>query len=211
VKKPFLILSLLLFLTIPSFCVRIDGKYWEWGNISPYYQCRPRIFARDRAGLDLKNVKILAGSKHIYMLIEGRSMSGIKADKGQGYRRASLRISFNSVQSPLNRARFLVDPNYPNKIKYSAPSVQSVYLGSIKDRYWASGRYGSIYFFEVKIPVVYDKKGAHVGRYSGPLIRLSSKYAGSREALSDVLINSVDCLTHRLVDTATFRIKAGTI
>lgn len=210
-RKLFITLSLLLLLSIPSFCVRVDGKYWEWINVAPYYWCKPHVFARDRAGLDLRIVKILAGQKHIYMLIEGRSVSGVKADKGQGYKRTSLRISFNSVQSPLNRARYLVDPNYPCRIKYSAPAVKSAFLGSKKDRYWASGKYGNKYFYEVKIPVVYDKKGAHIGRYNGPLIRLSRQYAGSREGLSDVLINSVDAVTHRLVDTVTFRIKSGTI
>jgi hypothetical protein len=211
VKKFLLFLLLISVMPIPSFCVRVDGKYWEWENVPEFYKCRPRVFARDRSGLDLRAIKILGGNKHIYMLIEGRSMTGVKADKGQGFRRTSLRISFNSTASPLNRARILIDPNFPNKIKISMPSVPSFYVGTKKDRYWASGKYGTVCFFEIKIPIVYDKKGAHIGRYNGPLVKLSPKYAGSRESLSDVLINSVDVLSHRLVDTATFRIKSGSI
>jgi hypothetical protein len=82
-------------------------------------------------------------------------------------------------------------------------------FGSKKNRFWYIGKFGSKYAFEIKIPFYYSSKGIHVAAKGGPLIRLSGSYAQSRRNLSEVLINSVDMKTHRLVDTTQFYISKG--
>ena len=198
-----------MFVAYPSFCVKIDGKFREWANTPVFHNCGLRPFARDRSGLDLQEIKMALGSKHLYIYIGGRSVTGLKRDKGQGARKTSIRISFNSAQSPLNRIRIASDPAKPGQIKVSCPGTRSNILGSKRDKYWAYGKYGKRYAFEFKIPVYSTSKGMQVGRPSGPLIALSGSNMSKRTHLSDMLINSVDAKTHRLVDTAVVPIKKG--
>jgi hypothetical protein len=48
-----------------------------------------------------------------------------------------------------------------------------------------------------------------VGASGGPLLRVSGSAGATRKNLSDVLVNTVDIKTHRLVDTVEFSIKKG--
>jgi hypothetical protein len=208
VKRPtILIIFLLCLLATPSFAVSIDGKAWDWANIPVYHACRSHPLSRDRVGMDMKSVKMYLGRQNIYIYVEGRSVSGMKYDDGEGFRKTSLRVSFNSAQSPLNRVRAATEIKQPWVIKLASPAQETKYLGSKQDKYWARGKYGNNYYYEMKVPVFISKKGIHVGSLSGPLVRLSKQYSGSRNTLSDVLINCVDMKTHRLVDTTQFSIK----
>jgi hypothetical protein len=198
-------MTLLLF-QFPSFCISIDGKSMDWASIPIFQKCRPRVLSRDRAGLDMQYVKIGLSKRFMYFYIEGSSITGQKADNGEGFKKTSVRISANSAQSPLNRVRVLIDPKVPYKIKMAAPKKPTVDLGSKKEKYWSRGKVGRNYFFEVKVPVFVSPKGIHLGTKSGPLVRPSSDRT-SKSAISDVLINTVDMKTHRLVDTTQFYIR----
>jgi len=155
----------------------------------------------------MKTVKMYLGKKYLYVLVKGKSVTGQKADKGEGFKRTSVRLSFSSAQSPLNRARILAHPGDPWRIKVSAPYARSLKLGNKTDKYWCFGKHNGSYYVEMKVPIFEDTKGVHVVSTRGPLIKLSAKDAGTRNRLSDLLINTVDTRTHRLVDTASFQIK----
>ena len=208
-KKTLLFSLILTILIGPAFAITIDGKPWDWIGIGVFHYCSPRILEKDRSGIDMQKIKMCLGAKYLYIYIEGRSVAGQKVDRGWGAKKTSFRVSFNSAQSPLNRVRVAEYPDKPGQIKISCPGAESKMLGSKKNRFWAMGKYGSKYVFEIKIPFYYSAKGIHVGAAGGPLIRLSRYYASGREHLSDVLINSVDMKTHRLVDTAVFSIRKG--
>lgn len=189
--------------------IKIDGKIWDWGGIKNLYKCKPRLLDKNRSGLDMDNVRLTLGKKFLYILIEGKSVTGQKKDNGLGAHKTSIRISFKSSQSPLNRVRIAADPGKSGVIKISYPSIKSQVFGSPKDKYWAMGKYGKGYAFEFKIPIIISNKGVHVGVSQGPIIKPSKKYEGGRNSMSDVLINSVDIKTHRLVDSVEFTIKKG--
>jgi len=191
------------------FCVTIDGKFWDWGKTSTFYKCPQHILKKDRSGIDMENVKMYLGKKYLYMYIDGRSVAGLKPDAGWGAKKTSVRISFKSSQSPLNRVRIATEPSKPGQIKISYPPAPSKVLGSKTDKYWAIAKYGKNYAFEIKIPFFITSKGIHAGVKGGPLLRVSGSAGASRKNLSDVLINTVDVKTHRLVDTVEFSIKKG--
>jgi hypothetical protein len=209
VKK--IIIFIIASFVISSFasCITIDGKFWEWAKISTFYNCKPRALERGRSGFDMQSVKISLGRKFLYIYIDGRSVTGLKPDKGWGARKTSVRISFKSSQSPLNRVRIATYPSKPGAIKISYPHTASKTFGSKKDKFWALAKYGNKYAFEVQVPLIVSSKGIHVGANGGPLIRVSESYSSSRKNLSDILINTVDDKTHRLVDTVEFSIKKG--
>jgi len=202
------LLVILMFLTLPGYCVRIDGKFWDWQTFGREYQCKPHTLSKDRSGLDVQAVRLSLGSKFLYVMVVGRSVTGQKKDKGQGFRRTSVRVSFSSAQSPLNRVRVLADFEYPGKIKISMPDADTKMIGEENNRSWASGRSSGRYAFELKIPVFASSNGIHVGSKYGPLIHIADNSSG-RKRLSDMLINTVDTQTHRLVSTALFTIKPG--
>jgi len=191
-----------------AFCITIDGKFWDWGKIDTFYSCKPRALEKDRSGFDMESVKMCLGRKHLYIYIEGRSVAGLKPDAGWGVKKTSVRISFKASQSPLNRVRVAAEPAKPGQVKISSPPAPSKVLGSKTDKYWAIAKYGKKYAFEINIPFFITSKGIHVGVKGGPLIRLAGNDP-SRKNLSDVLINTVDVKTHRLVDTVEFSIKKG--
>jgi len=191
------------------FCITIDGKFWDWGKIDTFYSCKPHALKKDRSGFDMESVKMYLGRKDLYIYIDGRSVAGLKPDAGWGVKKTSVRISFKSSQSPLNRVRIAAEPAKPGQIKISYPPAPSKVLGSKTDKYWAIAKYGKKYAFEIKIPFFITSKGIHVAVKGGPLLRLSSSAGESRKSLSDVLINTVDVKTHRLVDTVEFSIKKG--
>lgn len=208
-KKSVIFTLILLVTAFPSFCIKIDGKFWDWQRTGISFNCKPHVLARDRSGLDMQLVKMTLIGKHLYILIEGRSVTGLEPDKGNGLKRTSIRVSFKSAQSPLNRVRVATDPKLPYKVKVSCPRATSKYLGGPKNRYWAIGRNGNIYAMEMIVPVFYDSKGVHAGSPSGPLIILAKRSGLSREYLADMLINAVDAKTHRLVDTVELPIRKG--
>ena len=203
----FIITSLLISSFV--FCVTIDGKFWDWGKISTFYNCKPRALEKNRSGFDMESVKMCLGKKHLYIYIDGRSVAGQKPDAGWGAKKTSVRISFKSSQSPLNRVRIATEPAKPGQIKISYPPAPSKVLGSKTDKYWAIAKYGKKYAFEIKIPFYITSKGIHAAVKGGPLLRVSGSAGASRKNLSDVLINTVDVKTHRLVDTVEFSIKKG--
>ncbi len=199
---PFILSSFIL--TSYSFCVTIDGSFRDWKGVPVFHRVKQRALARDRAGLDMQTVKLVLGRRYLYVYIDGRSVNGLKRDEGEGVKGTSIRVSFNSASSPLQRVRIAAEPKDLWKIRISCPREASRELGSKQDKYWSRGRSGNRYAFEMKMPVFYSKSGIHVGTPSGPLVGV---YSGStRTYLSDVLINSVDMKTHRLVDTVTFPI-----
>jgi hypothetical protein len=191
------------------FCITIDGKFWDWGKTDTFYNCKPHALEKDRSGFDMESVKMCLGRKDLYIYIDGRSVAGLKPDAGWGVKKTSVRISFKSSQSPLNRVRIATEPAKPGQIKISYPPAPSKVFGSKTDKYWAIAKYGKKYAFEIKIPFFITSKGIHVGVSGGPLLRVSESYSSSRKNLSDVLINTVDVKTHRLVDTVEFSIKKG--
>ena len=211
-KKAGFLLFVLLIFAMPSQCLRIDGRFWDWVSLDASqckaYECKPKILLKDRSGLELQKVKIALGSKYLYVMLEGRSVTGQKRDSGQGFHRTSVRISFSSAQSPLNRVRVLADPQYPSEIKLSMPGKDTVAMGSVSERFWASGRASGKYAFEVKVPIFRTSNGIHIGSKQGPLVKLDEGTSG-RKRLTDVLINTVDTETHHLVSTAGFAIKPG--
>lgn len=194
-------------ISCPSFCVNIDGKFWDWGSIGTFYTCPARLLEKNRSGFDMQSVKMSLGKKYIYIYLEGKSVTGKKADSGWGAKKTSVRISFKSAQSPLNRVRIATDPASPGKIKLSYPQITSRTYGSKQDKYWALAKYGNKYAFEIKIPIHYSKKGVHAGVPGGPIIKPAGE--SSRNYLADVLINTVDVKIHRLVDTVEFPIRRG--
>jgi len=207
VKKSTILLLLILVFSGTSWAVKVDGKFWDWSAIGEYHKCSPRALSRDRSGFDMQSIKASLGAKFLYIYIEGRSVAGHKADRGWGVKKTSVRISFKSAQSPLNRVRIASDPARPGEIKISKPSLPTKAYGSKKNMYWAIARYGNKYAFECKIPVYSSSKGVHAGVQGGPLIKLSESNTSKRTHLSDMLINTVDVKTHRLVDTVEFPIK----
>ena len=198
-----------LVISTASFCVKIDGRFWDWTGIGDFHKCVPRILSRDRSGLDMDTVKIHLTGKFLYIYIEGRSVKGKKPDDGSAMKGSSIRVSFNSSQSPLNRVRISAEPSTLWQIKVSKPGMKSVVYGSKKNKYWSRGRIGRKYAFEIKVPVFTSSKGVHAGVAGGPIIAISEEQGGSRNSLSEVLINSVDMKTHRLVDTVSFTIRKG--
>jgi hypothetical protein len=209
VKK--ILIFIITSLLISSFvlCITIDGKFWDWGKIDTFYKCPQHILKKDRSGIDMENIKMYLGKKCLYMYIDGSSVAGLKPDAGWGAKKTSVRISFKSSQSPLNRVRIAAEPSKPGQIKISYPPAPSKVFGSKTDKYWAIAKYGKKYAFEIKIPFFITSKGIHVGVKGGPLLRISNNAGASRKNLSDVLINTVDVKTHRLVDTVEFSIKKG--
>jgi hypothetical protein len=209
VKKIIIFIITSLLISSFVFCVTIDGKFWDWGKISTFYNCKPRALEKNRSGFDMESVKMCLGKKHLYIYIDGRSVAGQKPDAGWGAKKTSVRISFKSSQSPLNRVRIATEPAKPGQIKISYPPAPSKVLGSKTDKYWAIAKYGKKYAFEIKIPFYITSKGIHAAVKGGPLLRVSGSAGASRKNLSDVLINTVDVKTHRLVDTVEFSIKKG--
>lgn len=210
-KKTLILVIFTIFLASFALSITIDGKFWDWQEIKIFDQCKPRILSKDRSGLDMQSVKLVLTKKYLYALIEGDSVTGQTQDKGEGFRRTSVRLSFSSAQSPLNRARILAHPGDPWRIKVSVPQAGSIKVGSKKDKYWCFGKYGKNYFIEMKMPVFTDAKGIHVGSIRGPLLQLSPGNTSSRNHISDLLINTVDTRTHRLVDTTSIPIKKGAL
>lgn len=209
-KKLLILISTFVLLAVPSWCIKIDGKFWDWSNINAFYNCPVRPLEKNRSGLDMESVKIALGRKVLYIYIDGRSVTGQKQDSGWGAKKTSVRISFKSSQSPLNRVRIAAYPDKPGQIRIACPNAASTVLGNKADRYWMIAKYGKKYAFEIKIPILLSSQGIHVGVKGGPLIRLAGD-APSRKNLSDVLINTVDMKTHRLVDTVQFTIRKGEI
>jgi len=207
-KKLLIFILTVLLLAVSSWCINIDGKFWDWKDIDTFYNCPARPLEKDRSGFDMQSVKMCLGRRALYIYIDGRSVAGLKPDRGWGVKKTSVRISFKSSQSPLNRVRIAADPAKPGQIRIAYPGVLTETLGSKSDRYWAMAKYGRKYAFEIKIPFFISSKGIHVGVKGGPLLRLSRSTA-SRNNLSDVLINTVDVKTHKLVDTVEFSIKKG--
>lgn len=209
-KKPLIFILSFILLAAHSFCINIDGKFWDWGKVRTIYWCPSRPLERDRSGLDMRSVKMLIKGKYLYIYIDGRSVTGFRADSGWGAKKTSIRISFTSSQSPLNRIRIATDPSRPGKIKISWPAAKSRTYGSKADRYWAIAKYGAGYAFEVKIPIVASYKGIHVCALGRPLIWVPPG-SSLRKHLSEVLINTVDMKTHRLVDTIQFPVRKGSL
>jgi hypothetical protein len=209
-KKLLILILAFVLLAVSSWCIKIDGKFWDWSKINTFYNCPVRPLEKGRSGFDMESVKMALGRKDLYIYIDGRSVTGPKQDSGWGAKKTSVRISFKSSQSPLNRVRIAAYPDKPGQIRIACPNAASKVLGSKADRYWMIAKYGKKYAFEIKIPVLLSSKGLHVGVRGGPLIRLAGNDP-SRKNLSDVLINSVDMKTHRLVDTVEFTIKRGKI
>ncbi len=208
--KKILFSSLILtILCCSALAITIDGKFWDWDGIGVFHYCSPRLLEKDRSGIALQKVKMYLGRKYLYMYIEGVSVAGQKIDRGWGAKKTSFRISFSSVQSPLNRVRVAIYPAKPGQIRISYPRTISKVFGGKKDRFWWMAKYGRKFAFEIKIPFYYSAKGIHVAAKGGPLIRLSGSYAQGRRNLAEVLINSVDMKTHRLVDTTQFLISKG--
>lgn len=208
-KKSIIFTLILLVTASPSFCIKIDGKFWDWQRTGISFKCKPHVLARDRSGLDMQQVKMTLSGKYLYIYIDGRSVTGLQPDKGSGLKRTSMRVSFTSAQSPLNRVRIATDPKVPYKVKVSCPRAASKYLGGPKNRYWAIGRNGNRYAMEMIVPVFYSSKGVHAGSPAGPLIILSRRSGINREYLAGMLINVVDAKTHRLVDTVELPIRRG--
>lgn len=208
-RRSILLILAFLVTASPSFCVKIDGKFWDWEKIRVFQVCKPRHLARDRAGFDMEFVKMSLGKNHLYMYIEGTSVTGLKQDSGEGVKKTSIRVSFNSAQSPLNRVRIAAETRSLWEIKISRPGMISKVFGSKKDKYWMRGKFGKMYAYELKIPVFYSSKGIHAAAAGGPLIELAEKPSMNRDSLSNVLINCVDMKTHRLVDTVQFTIRKG--
>ena len=208
-KKIIIFIITTLVIASFAFCITIDGKFWDWGKVGTFYKCPQHILKKDRSGIDMENVKMCLGKKHLYIYIEGLSVAGLKPDAGWGAKKTSVRISFKSSQSPLNRVRIATEPAKPGQIKISYPPAPSKVFGSKTDKYWAIAKYGKKYAYEVKIPFFITTKGIHAGVKGGPLLRVSGSAGASRKNLSDVLINTVDVKTHRLVDTVEFSIKKG--
>ena len=208
-KKTIIFIIASLAISSFVFCITIDGKFWDWGKIGTFYDCKPRALEKDRSGFDMESVKMCLGRKHLYIYIDGRSVAGLKPDAGWGVKKTSVRISFKSSQSPLNRVRIATEPAKPGQIKISYPPAPSKVFGSKADKYWAIAKFGKKYAYEVKIPFFITTKGIHAGVKGGPLLRVSGSAGASRKNLSDVLINTVDIKTHRLVDTVEFSIKKG--
>jgi hypothetical protein len=192
-----------------SFCINIDGKSSEWGNFRTFHRCPARPLEKDRAGFDMRSIKMCLGRHYLYIYIDGRSVTGLMPDRGGGMKKTSIRISFDSSQAPLNRVRIAADPRMPWQVKLSYPSVPSRIYGSQNNKYWSFIRQRNMSGFEVKIPVFLSRKGVHVGVAGGPIIRQFNSTGVPRSRLSDVLINSVDIKTHRLVDTVLFSIRRG--
>ncbi|MFH1709714.1 MAG: hypothetical protein ABH860_01415 [bacterium] len=208
-KKPLSLILIFVFLAASSWCVNIDGKFWDWAKVKTFYRCKPHALEQNRSGFDMENVKMVLGKKHLYMYIYGRSVTGSKPDAGWGVKKTSVRISFKSSQSPLNRVRIAAYPARPGEIKLSHPPVPSKVFGSKTDKYWAIAKYGKKYAFEIKMPFFASAKGLHIGAIGGPLIKLSPGNSASRKNLSDILINTVDMKTHRLIDTVEFTLRKG--
>jgi len=207
-KKPLIFILTFLLLAVSSWCINIDGKFWDWGKTGIFCNCPARLLEKDRSGFDMESVKMCLGRRSLYIYIDGRSVAGLKPDAGWGVKKTSVRISFKSSQNPLNRVRIAADPAKPGQIKISYPQEPTKTLGSKKDKYWAISKYSKKYAFEIKIPFFVSSNGIHVGVKGGPLLKLSNS-AASRKNLSDVLINTVDVKTHRLVDTVEFPIRKG--
>jgi hypothetical protein len=199
------VLALGLF-SVSSRAINIDGRDNDWAKVRVFRKCSLRPLEKDRAGFDMKNIKLLLGNGFLYIYIDGKSVTGLKPDGGAGLKKTSIRVSFKSEPSPLNRVRIAADPDAPWQVKLSYPSITSEVLGSQNNKYWAfiRGKKKEV-GFEIKVPVYRTQKGIQVGVPSGPLI----KTFGSQGSLSDVQINSVDVVTHRLVDTVEFPIHRG--
>jgi hypothetical protein len=210
-KKPLILILAFVLLAVPSLCIKIDGKFWDWAKINAFYNCPVRPLEKGRSGFDMESVKVALGRKDLYIYIDGRSVTGPKQDSGWGAKKTSVRISFKSSQSPLNRVRIAAYPDKPGQIRIACPNAASKVFGSKTDRYWMIAKYGKKYAFEIKIPFFVSSQGIHVGVKGGPLIRIPENVGASRNKLSDVLINTVDMKTHRLVDTVEFTIKKGNI
>jgi hypothetical protein len=207
-KKTLLFISAFVLLAVSAWCIKIDGKFWEWGKFKTFYKCPSRLLEKDRSGFDMQSVKLCLGGKYLYIYIDGRSVAGLKPDRGWGAKKTSIRVSFRAAQSPLNRIRIATDPSKPGQIKISYPLAKSKIYGSKTDRYWYISNYGKKYAFEMKIPIFLSSKGVHIGAKDRPLIKLSGS-GPSRQYLAEVLVNTVDMKTHRLVDTIEFAIKKG--
>ncbi len=206
-KKIFFSILCLIATASSSFCINIDGMSRDWANIRTFYRCPARPLEKNRSGFDMKSVKLFLGGHYLYIYIDGRSVTGAKADSGAGLKKTSVRVSFDSARSPLNRVRIAADPGKPWQVKLSYPSVPSRMYGSRKIKYWSFIREGSKAGIELKIPVFQSGKGVHVGIAAGPIIKGPGESRSGR--LSDVLINAVDVKTHRLVDTVKFSINNG--
>jgi hypothetical protein len=205
-KLVFLVLVLGLF-SASAWPIKIDGQSQDWANVRIFRRCPLRPLEKDRAGLDMKNIKLLLGKDYLYVYVDGRSVNGLKPDKGDGLKRTSIRVSFMSLQSPLNRVRIATDPDSPWQVTLSYPSITSEVFGSQQNKYWAFIRKNNKEAaFEMKIPVYHTKKGIQVGVPDGPLVRA---FKSQHTQLTDVQINSVDMKTHRLVDTVEFPIHKG--
>ncbi len=186
--------------------IKIDGQDNDWANVRTFCKCPLRPLEKDRAGFDMKSIKLLLGNGFLYIFIDGRSVTGLKPDSGAGLKKTSIRVSFRSEQSLLNRVRIAADPDSPWQVKLSYPSTTSEVFGSRKNKYWAFIREKKRAGFEIKIPVFRTQKGIQVGVPDGPIIKTSRPQS---TMLSYVQINSVDVSTHRLVDTVEFPIHRG--
>ena len=210
-KKVFLAFFFAIAAVSSSFAITIDGKFWDWSRVPVFHDCVSRPMTKDRGGFDMRTVRMYLGREFLYMMIDGRSVEGLGYDHGEAMRKTSLRVSFSSAQSPLNRVRIAAEAGRLWEIKISVPEESSVTLGGKRDKYWSRGRNGGDYSFELKVPVVRTAGGVRVATAYGPLIKLPPGYSGSRSYLSLVLINTVDMKTHRLVDTTQFVIKPNSI
>ena len=208
-RKVFLAFFFAIAAASSSYAINIDGKFWDWSRIPVFHVCSSRPMTKDRGGFEMRNVRLSLGRNFLYLMIEGKSVEGLGYDHGEAMRKTSLRVSFSSAQSPLNRIRVAAEANKLWEVKISAPEKSSVVLGGKRDKYWSRGRNGGDYSFELKVPIVYSMNGIHVATSTGPLVRLPMNFTGGRTYLSLVLINTVDMKTHRLVDTTQFPIKAG--
>jgi hypothetical protein len=204
-KLAILVLALGLF-AVSAWPIKIDGQDRDWANVRTFRKCPIRPLEKDRAGFDMKSIKLLLGNGFLYMYIDGRSVTGLKPDDGAGLKKTSVRVSFRSEQSLLNRVRIAADPDAPWQVKLSYPSISSEVLGSQKNKYWSFIRKKKEAGFEIKIPVYRTQKGIQAGVPDGPLIKT---FGSQNSQLSDVQINSVDVATHRLVDTVEFPLHRG--
>lgn len=171
-KLVFFVLALVL-LSVSAWPIKIDGQAEDWSGVRTFRNCPLRPLEKDRAGFDMKSVKLLLGNGFLYMYIDGRSVTGLKPDNGAGLKRTSVRVSFRSEQSLLNRVRIAADPDAPWQVKLSHPSITSEVLGGQKNKYWAFTRKKREVGFEIKIPVYRTERASRSEFPTGRSLRPS--------------------------------------
>lgn len=185
--------------------IKIDGRFNDWANVPKIYSDKKGDVDTARSGMDFLTVSMKLEGKYLYILIKGISQTGGNFDNGESLPNISIRISFVSSYSPLNRIRIATGSEEPGVITVSQPSAKTVKYGNAGNPCWRFGKIGKWRNgVEVKIPVYTDKNGAMcVGAMNGPVIHKRAQEK-KRRRLSEAFISNVNVKTHLFIDKAEF-------